>query len=337
MKLALALTLSAALNTTFVPVPGLNVNDLVAESDVVVAGHVVGSVDDGLTFVETATRRYPARRRVFDVRVSHAIKGSASGTVRVRMVEPMAESGYGYLHDNFSTLSRIRIMFFKRAADVYVPTSPYHPSIIAAPRDVVAGASSLAKVAAFVTAVLSAPGTTPRERKIAVLTLGRIKHSTAVAGLRIASADADPAVRIEALAERLEAGDTTALPLAESILLRNKPKVEWSDVVRILGSLRDTEWNEKAVPALQRLARSPDVLIRRYAIWALGNTASLAAVPALLRAMDDGDPEAQYNAVSSMARLTGALPLMTRGLFESRRAWYFTFWKDWARARGIAR
>ena len=171
MKLALALSLSASMAAKLPPMPGLDVNELVSRSHLIVAGHFISSVDDGPTIIETYNGPIPARRKTVDVRVSHVLKGTAGSLVKVGVVQAVSpQRDYAY----FGSLdaNRFRVIFFRRAASGYVLTSPYYPSVIAAPRDPIAGASPVAQVAAFVTAVLKAPGASQQDRKMSVFTLG---------------------------------------------------------------------------------------------------------------------------------------------------------------------
>lgn len=91
-----------------------------------------------------------------------------------------------------------------------------------------------------------------------------------------------------------------------------------------LASVKD----EKAIPTLSDILKSPDVRARRAAASALRNTQSERALHALAAALHDSDFQVRYWAAIGLAEITGESkwrPLETD--FRSNEAKYVEHWE----------
>ena len=90
-----------------------------------------------------------------------------------------------------------------------------------------------------------------------------------------------------------------------------------------------------AVPTLSDLVGAANVNIRRGAAAALRNTQDRAAIKPLARALNDTDPEVQYQAVIGLAEITGAPSEWSPAseTFEKAPQLYLDYWREWAKSR----
>src|SRR5260221_9427005 len=153
-SLYLALVLMAPVAAA-VPVPALDVADLVARADIVAAGRVGAVVDHGEAFVDTPSgRRVRARSMSGELLVDSMLKGPADvAAVQFRFVVPDEFIGYGGV-----TPGSYRVFFLERKGDYYEFVSVHHPSVIAAPGAEMQHRSALDRVASAVAARLCSPG-----------------------------------------------------------------------------------------------------------------------------------------------------------------------------------
>jgi len=89
-----------------------------------------------------------------------------------------------------------------------------------------------------------------------------------------------------------------------------------------------------AIPALVRMLVGGDAETMRVGSAALGHTRSPSALEPLSTALDDSDVEVKYNAVISLAEITGRAewrPSKSALLEDPQR--YLGCWKDWVAGR----
>jgi hypothetical protein len=101
---------------------------------------------------------------------------------------------------------------------------------------------------------------------------------------------------VDAIRARLARGDTTARDA-----LIAAARAEPLESAALLGDV-GAEWT---IEPLAALARHPDTSIRNEAIIGLGRTNRVQAVPALLAALEDPDPERRDDARVSLVGLLG--------------------------------
>ncbi len=92
------------------------------------------------------------------------------------------------------------------------------------------------------------------------------------------------------------------LPIAEKILSASPHPASREVRAAVSNSLAGVK-DIRAIPVLARLLVNPDVLTRRAAAIALGNTRSNHAVPALVKALNDPDRDVRYNVVIAFEKI----------------------------------
>jgi HEAT repeats len=327
MRLALALVWSAATATLG---PGLNLDDHVAKSDLIVGGMPVSVVDVGPAFIEGST---PARRKIATVRVVELLKGSAGTTIDVSFlvpVNPMA-SAYEGLQGRYG------VIFLKRGATNYELTSPYYPSLIGMERLNKEPVAPLESVLQSIGAVLESATASSQNKTEALWALRHTKSPSALRWLRIGFNDGDEIVRFTAAAGLLAAGDLTPLPMAERALLTGVPAVPRMLLLNLPPAIRDGIKDPAAIPSLTRLYQSVDVETRRAVVSALVHTNSPQAYAALVKALGDPDWEVKYIVVKGLSLVTAEQPIMSVDAFKARMDSSIAFWTNWGIAHGFVR
>src|SRR5438874_1961513 len=118
--------LAVASHATAVPVPAVNLPDLIDRSDLIVTGTVTALYDDGPATIKAAAETIDGRTMLADLSIDALVKGWAGGTVRVRFTKTEQFIGYASVSQN-----SYRMFFLRRTADEYIPVSPYFVSTIA--------------------------------------------------------------------------------------------------------------------------------------------------------------------------------------------------------------
>jgi len=98
-------------------------------------------------------------------------------------------------------------------------------------------------------------------------------------------------------------------------------------VADAIGDIQDPS----VVPVLNSLSASPNVIMRRAAARALRSIGDPSSTSFLMRALDDSDPDVQYDAVMGLAALAGPSPenAPARDIFDQDPAKYLSYWKNW--------
>ncbi|HKY22859.1 MAG TPA: HEAT repeat domain-containing protein [Vicinamibacterales bacterium] len=115
-----------------------------------------------------------------------------------------------------------------------------------------------------------------------------------------ASSDDDPRVR-QYLALALGRLTPPIPPDARQLLidaLSDKESQTRISAIWALGSTRDVA----AVPDIERMYTSGDAGVRKMAVYALGSIPGDAGVSTLVKALDDAEPDVQWNAAIALAR-----------------------------------
>ena len=169
------------------------------------------------------------------------------------------------------------------------------------------------------------------ERYAALNALSRLKTELSTDVLRNAFKQASGDFKLEVAARLLARNDISGLPPVTAALLAPNG-VPASVIADMSGSLTGIKDN-RAVPALSSLVGSPNQLTRIGAVIALRQTASLAALEPLSRALADSNREVRYNAVAGMGEITRQdewTPSIEE--FNERETRYLSYWRNWATA-----
>ena len=190
------------------------------------------------------------------------------------------------------------------------------------------------RVVRLVGQVLVSADASTAERLEAVRTLRFTRAATVAATVRQALSDSDRVVQLNALGVLVANGDTQAWKATEAALL-DPLREPASGRAALVASIEDVS-DETAIPSLRRLLRASEAATRRAAAYALRNTESPSAIPALVDALEDSDETVLYLATSGLASITRtAGHSTTADRFASERASHVQYWRTWASQRGL--
>ena len=142
----------------------------------------------------------------------------------------------------------------------------------------------------------------------------------------------DIRISIEALATCLAAGDSSLLPQAVQLVIK-----QISDDQRYTppaAKLRDVVMEEIVIGPDQVLfftdAMTSDLPeVRKFACYVLRRSKQPTALPYLKAALDDSDSEVRYHAMMGLALITGDYEHTTTvDLFSENESYYLDYWKN---------
>lgn len=166
-------------------------------------------------------------------------------------------------------------------------------------------------------------GDDTRVRWVAIRALGHVGGPQARETLLALLEDPEPAIRTAAVGALGELGDrATSRRIAE--MLSDPAVLVRAAAASTLGILRDPV----VLPALDDALSSTDNYYRGSSLWvrphfvaAMGAIGDLAALPALLRALDDADPEVAATSIRSLEAISGLSFADGRTPTEESEAW----------------
>jgi hypothetical protein len=320
-----------------VPVVPLDLASIVAASDEIVVCQVTDVRELGMSKTTINGETVLVKEMDAHVAVERVIKGTSVTELDVNFLSPQKPIGYHTIPAHSH-----RVLLLKRSGRVLEPASPYYPSLPAGSAQLQPTQqwTAVDEVIAQMAASLLPPYGDLASRE-EVLWLLRFVHSPISAeALRVAATrDPDPNVKLNAVATLLADGDLSFLPIAEGVLLNpasaNIPSA-WrlNEIEQNLSSAIALVKDERAIPTLERILRSPEVQARRGAASALRKMASTNALSGLFEALTDSDFEVRYWGAVGLAEITGQTewrPL--RDDFKSNEAKYIEHWALWRAER----
>jgi len=152
----------------------------------------------------------------------------------------------------------------------------------------------------------------------------------ATRSVRAFAKDSEPRVALGAFSILAKAGRPEDLTSLCQYVVGGGSQVASASQEHSFGAL-ETIRNERALPALECLARSAFRPLRLSAMEAIRGIGSRTSVPELVRALDDPDPLMQFLAVTALAEITHRsgepAPLMPEFLKEPAR--FQNSWRRW--------
>lgn len=170
-----------------------------------------------------------------------------------------------------------------------------------------------------------------RKRWVAIRVLGHVGGDRAEQALLALIDDPQPAIRA-AVAGAL--GETGNMRYTQSImaLLQDPAVMVQAEAATALAALRDPV----AVPALAKALESKSgyrndtsLWVRRHYVMALGSIGHKDGIPALVRALDDEDPQVAEAAIPALEQIGGFSMGEGRTWEQQREAW-----RRWGQAQG---
>lgn len=316
-------------------VPKVDLSELIANSDVV----AVCSVDDitriGTEAIAVQGRSIEAMKELAHVRLFYIIKGEAQGdSLTVAFDVPGAFTGYGDIAEH-----KDYIMFLSQHEDGLHFTNSYFPVLPALGDISLKNATtnnSLTEIDKDIVnqeeAVVRANKFDESEKLSAVLALGDIQSPESTRALSEAANNGHDAIRVMAVSQLLLRNDIAVLPIAVDMLEQFDQSTEGTVASNLDYGIRDGIRNPDAIPLLQRLADNGQAVTRIAALHAMRATGARSAIPALIRALEDPDKRARYEAVAGLAEITGQSDMHPSLIdFRDDEEKYVRYWKNWAR------
>ncbi len=309
------------------PVPALNVNALVSESDLILVGRVSAVSEREQTNVDVGGLSRTAMRMAASLHPDRILKGQTNeATIYFEFVKadfgpfkPVAAGQFG-------------IFFLRRRSGSYEVTSPYYPFLVAGPRQPTDTGNVLENVIAEFANVIKL--NMPRPARIeAVDVLRQVSSKTATEALRHAVADPDLSVRMRAHAALLWRNEISAMNEAVDLLLSPPHGAEQYLVASLAASIEGVS-DQDAIVFLKRLRSSRQPYVRRATAAALRRTGAAGAIQPLLLLLSDSDQQVRYQAVLGLAEITGQhdwAPAID--LFQRDEQPYLEHWKLWGKTR----
>lgn len=169
-----------------------------------------------------------------------------------------------------------------------------------------------------------------RQRWVAIRAMGHVGGYGVEQTLVDLLADPEPAIRTAAVSALGDIGSHShSTQVADG--LQDPAIIVRAAAAEALGKLRDPSTIDALAAALAdpgNYHRGTSLWVRRHYVVSLGEIADVHALPALLGAMDDADPEVAQASLSAFERIAGFTFSDGRSGDEEREAW-----KRWASAQ----
>ena len=338
---AAALVVVASISAEITPVPGSqNVDAVFGKADLVCncVVRIIKVVDEAN--VERAGKPLITQHLTATVEILDLYK--AESTNRHIQVEFDRE-----LPSTSASLPELRngeraLMFLKAGLSSYVFADPFLGVIPFEDLPRHRGGAGLTKLQAALAAVLQMPNREDRVRAVQLLEGFDNLGPDATAALLPLSRSTDPELALSAFGALLKtkgADEVTleTLTRLKSYLDSYGGGSETTALVNVGSQLRSID-DPKALRAIEGLALSRFVVIRRGAMQALRAMKNPDAAPALATRLDDSDGYVRYLAVISLAETFGKYddyaPSMY--LFDRNPGFYLGLWKSWWTTEGQA-
>jgi hypothetical protein len=322
----------------------MSIPNLVAmtqSASVIVVGEVVRIDKVGVgDLANWDGRHYAVNRMVATVRIDEVLKGDiASNIIRVEYLEnPDWQSGP---LTNALTEKTYRMLFLKADADRFgfaaseQSSMPMSRNRNALPQP--AGPDVYTRVLQHLAESLFSMEDNSQERVAAVFVLTNEPSPFVTELFKSALADraaaSDPRLRLELLAAIVRRKDTSVLPDLTAELFATQDPKYLNDRGNMILALQEVD-GAVAAPILIRALKLPESGLRATAAEALKRTPADVAIDALLDALNDSDPNAQFQvmeALSFLAKQPHWLPTSTTPDASWNTA--LDHWKDFATAR----
>lgn len=313
-----------------IPVPTLDLDRLIADSNVIVVGEVIDLKPGPTAQLTVGAERLTGRRVIGLIRVERILKGSPALTeVPFAYVVPPIFLGWRSV-----ALHQFAMFFLtSNAENHYQFTSPYYPFVAASRGTSASSGDAVERVTSTLGAAASAPGT-DAARLYAVRTLSYSKSIAATRQLQRLLSSESLAVQVEAGAELLRRNDLSGLDTVVAALLESPSSVPESVDQDALAAISWGLATRNAVPQVSELLASNDPEVRRAATTSLMRTKAPAAITPLLSSLRDSDFETRYFAAVGLADITAQpawRPSMDQFRTDENR--YLQHWKEWEAAQ----
>jgi hypothetical protein len=255
---------------------------------------------------------YSRRDFQADIQVDETLKGTSAPTKFTFTYSTPSADELGNVADGNLVADTNRVVFLKKTASGFAFSSPYYPSIAAAPKScgsgwrVHLGDDSYERVLQRLLELLCT-NSSENEKRSALFGLDWDQDSAAAPFLRavlsLPNVRSDPTLRMAIVSYLLHWRDLSILPLAEEDLFDQAVQTSAfpkSNLVLAVSSLEP----KVSIPLLARVLKSPEPEDRISAARFLQYTKSQNALSVLLSDLDDPNREVQFAVMQSLGSLT---------------------------------
>ncbi|MFP5234283.1 MAG: HEAT repeat domain-containing protein [Acidobacteriota bacterium] len=317
-----------------VGIPHFTIDGIANSAEVIVVADVTKVRDVGpappVRFhnVSLAAEAYSA-----ELSVLRTIKGTVSSNIFVAYAFPKTFVGYNGLRPG------VRMVFLSRQVDHYTLANPYYSSFPAelAPPEVTGQRNEISDLVLsnMLAVVASSNASTSAKREILRVDYALPSTKETIEALRKGlnvSADRELSGRIQG--DLIRFGDLSQLP--EVVKLITEGTAGSSEQEWLLYVLANYVRDPRAVQMLVPLLTSSQAKLREVAASVLWHIADPAAVPALVRDLDDPDNMVRFYAVRGLSDIANEYGWggPSEQEFREHEQKYLTHWKTWARRRG---
>ena len=308
------------------PVPVRNVRTLVEQSTLVCKVAVISVEEAGPSSRELNGRFVPVNIKVARARVESVIKGDAAGEqiaieVLAHDVIPFASLEAGE--------HRLLFLAADTRAGHYVLADPFTAVMnIGAGKTVFRSAEPLKRLEQEIAASLL--DSDASVRLDALEQYPNLGFDDSIETVRQAANLADAATQAAALSALIKMGDLSSLRAAAAFVEEGREGA--LKVAAAIARIR----NSAAVSELVEFAASENPMLRANAVRSLRELADGRAVGALVRALEDPQPDVRYDALIGLARTdkSDSAWAPARDFFDGNEAQYVNRWKQWYESTG---
>jgi hypothetical protein len=313
-----------------VAVSALNLDRVIADSDLIVVGNVTSVREGGTTSVTIESTNFIAHVITGVIHVDQLLKGAPfSGDLPFQFYVPEPYVGWKSVAPNTYAM-----FFFKiGASSVAEFTNPYYPTVPATLGFQARGTTATELVISILDGVMNSDMSSSTQKIEALDVINYSKSPASTKALRSALNHPDRKMRLGAAGALLERNDTSGLALVTEAL-SNPSSLPDGTEGGLLYGIGQGLTDPSAVPALKELLTSPRVEIRRAAASGLMRIGSRDGVAPLLPLLNDPDFEVRFYAVVGIAKAVhqpGWQPNMID--FTRDQDKYLNHWKEWGQTR----
>ncbi len=333
MKLSAAILFVLAWSATAYPGKHLQLEQLVAASDVIAVVDISSIQNIGAIEAEVDGNTVKATQSRADAVLLRDIKGPCPERLSIGFYRTHVFVGYPGI------AAGPQMVFLKQSKEGYVFADLHFPSLpaiagVTPPVGFASGETPPQRVVAELGRVISSAAAPARDKWAVLARAYAVPRSASFSsalqlGLQRANDD-DLKYRIQA--ELMTRDDLSQLSAAEKLLLTGTLNAKQKELFLsvIAGQIK----NPDAAPALAGLLQSGDAETRSAAAEGLWHSADIRAVPDLVKALQDESEEVRFYAVRALADINhepGWGPSSVE--FQERQQQYLSHWQDWAAAR----
>jgi hypothetical protein len=309
--------------------PNLRISELVTQSEVVVVADVNAIKPNGFATLNLNGNILSAKHYSAQAALLYSLAGSCPEDFSVDLVLPDDPIGYR------SVKPGTRMLFLKRSGDASRPTNPYYPDLPALRSEPgeLHGKNATERVLAELGAVMASADVSAADkwevmiRSYAIPDGDRSFVNDLLTGLQ---STGDPELRGRIQAELIGRNDISEFPDVRDALFANT--ISTTQKAVILYEIGQRLTNEKAVPGLTQLLKSPDPEVRVASAQGLWHIASTSSIAPLTEALGDQDSEVRYYAIRGLADATGDLQWgPSPGEYQEHGVKYLQHWLEWTR------